>query len=115
MSTTCKVPNQLAATWQQRDTCSSSNMKLKNENIDLNLKPKLVKTSAWQRYLPYPPHHAATPPPSLPLSLCAFVLCFAHISLAFSHICIALSATFTRCVLLLSLLIKHCRFCQAHT
>lgn len=73
MSTTCKVPNQLAATWQQRDTCSSSNMKLKNENIDLNLKPKLVKTSAWQRYLPYPPHHAATPPPlclslSVPLS-----------------------------------------------
>lgn len=94
MSTTCKVPNQLAATWQQRDTCSSINMKLKNENIDLNLKPKLVKTSAWQ---PYPPLLAALLPPlclflyaSLSLSLCLCPLFRSHFAGIFAHLhCLA--------------------------
>lgn len=85
MSTTCKVPNQLAATWQQRaatwqqrDTCSSINMKLKNENIDLNLKPKLVKTSAWQ---PYPPLLVALLPP-----LCLFLYASLSLSVPLSFV-----------------------------
>lgn len=99
MSTTCKVPNQLAATWQQRaatwqqrDTCSSINMKLKNENIDLNLKPKLVKTSAWQ---PYPPPCCLAASPlslslCLPLSLCLCPLFRSHFAGIFAHLhCLA--------------------------
>lgn len=95
MSTTCKVPNQLAATWQQRaatwqqrDTCSS-NMKVKNENIDLNLKPKLAKTlpNAGLATLPpccLPSSRSSAPP--LSLSLCLCPLFRSHFAGIFAHL-----------------------------